>query len=98
MEGVKAEDELEEALLIAGIRKKQYIEVAKVQAIITAIVNPAKALDAYKNFLKVMMPEYEEIRNQMDHGMMSAFHRELGFVYELSLGRNGFTAKRVKRD
>ena len=68
------------------------------QAIITAIVNPQKAMAAYTNFLKVMMPEYEEIRDQMDKGMMSIFHREQGFAYELTPGRNGWAAKRVKRD
>lgn len=98
MDGVKPEDELEEALLIAAFRKRQYIEVAKVQAIITAIVNPAKAAGAYTHFLKAMMPEYEEIRNQMDQGMMNVFQQELGNVFELSSGRNGWVAKRMKRE
>jgi len=69
-----------------------------VQAIITAIVNPAKAADAYTHFLKTILPEYEEIRNQMDKGMMDIFQQELGGVFELSAGRNGWVAKRMKRE
>ena len=98
MDGVKPEDELEEALLIAAFRKRQYIEVAKVQAIITAITSPEKAFAAFTSFLKLMMPEYEELRDHMDRQMMDTFNNEQGIVFKFSVGHNGVTAKQEKRD
>ena len=70
------EDELEEALLIAAFRKRQYIEVAKVQAIITAVINPEKAVEAFLSFTRMILPEYEETRNLKDQHMLRVLSTE----------------------
>ena len=68
------------------------------QAIVTASVNPDKALEAFTSYLKLMMPEYEELRDQMDQDRMKIFHREQEMVFAFSAGHNGWAAKQEKRD
>jgi hypothetical protein len=93
---VHPEDEIEEALLIAAFRRRQYIEVAKVQALITAAVNPSKASEAYKAYLKMMMPEYEEFEKMANQRTMDIFNLEKDLVFELASGHNGWSAQQVR--
>lgn len=88
-----AEDELEEMLLIAAWNKRQQIEMQKTSALMTAMVNPDKAYDAYSNLMKTAFPDYSRMRKMQDTKMMELFEREKTKVFVLDFGNHGFSAK-----
>ena len=90
---MQAEDELDEMLLIAAWNKRQSIEAQKTSALMTAIVNPEKAYDAYTSLMKIMFPDYGRIRTAQDRRMIETFEREKENVFIIESSAHGFSAK-----
>jgi hypothetical protein len=88
---VQPTDAVDEAVLIAAFRRRQEIEIKKVGALITAAVNPEKAHGAYLEYLRVMLPEYDQLRARMDREMVDKLRSELKKTYKISASGAGFT-------
>jgi len=92
---VHPENEIEEALMISAFNRRQQIEALKVATIITAVVNPEKAHESYMNLLKLMMPEYAKMRQEMDEKMFKTFDKEKGKAFVLEQKGGGFRATQI---
>jgi hypothetical protein len=93
---VRPKDELEEALLITAWQRKQHIRALETAALVTAAVNPDKAHDAYMNYLRMLLPEYNKIRAEMDTRLMETFEAEKEVLFQLQPAAHGFLATERK--
>lgn len=89
------EDEIEEALLISAFKKRQQIEMLKTRAIIAATVNPEKAHEAFMEYMRALMPEYDAMRDKMDEHLAGTFDREHNKAFVISGTRKGFGAMEI---
>lgn len=71
-------------MLIAAFQHRQEIEASKVSALITAIVNPAGSTEAFMRFLKKLMPDYQNLRDELDQMLVANVQRDSGTVFRLS--------------
>lgn len=93
---MQVEDGLEGQLMIAAFNKKQQIEASKVAAIVTAMVNPEKAHDAYRRYLRLLMPDFDEVQSRMDDKRMKNFEEEKQKIFVLSPTHSGWAATESK--
>jgi len=76
-------------MLVAAYQRRQQAEVIKVQALITAMVNPDKAFDAYMNYMQMVLPEYTHIRGRLDDKLMEQFKPFIGKKFRFMRGVHG---------
>lgn len=79
-------------MLVAAFRRRQQAEVIKLKALITAIINPEKAHDIYMDYMQMVLPEYTQIRERMDVGLMKQFEPFRDKKIRFSFGAQGVSA------
>lgn len=85
-------------MLIAAFRRRQEIEAAKVLTLVTAMANPKGVPEAYMKFLRLLMPEYDGIRQSMDQALMEGLRRDRGTVFRLSAEVDGWKASQEPQE
>jgi hypothetical protein len=79
--------------MIAAFQKKQQTEALHTAAIITALVNPDRAYDAYMAYTQSLMPEYRQVRQSLDEKLLSTMSKEMGKIFRLKVTPSGWSMR-----
>jgi flagellar biosynthesis chaperone FliJ len=82
--------------MIAAFQRKQQTEALHTAALLTALVNPDRAYDAYMTYLQSLMPEYRQIRQNLDQRLIGVMSREMDKVFRIRAMPTGWSMREEK--